>query len=155
MKRLTGLNTAYLLKAGHDLLLQEIREWKSDLEFFESEMKFFKKLLDMSFLRVTKKLETERLNMISWQMENSIYVKCISLLNLVKVHEENLGNLEEDILNKSDDAIIEEHNQLKKDVNMFIDEMKIFKKDLFAIVEAALHEEKMVDKGYREGSIAL
>lgn len=155
MKRLTGLNTAYLLTAGHDMLFQEIKEWRSDFEFYLSEINFFRKLLNKSFLHTTDKIETEKLNKLALQMENSIYLRCQDLLTKVKNEEEYLGKLEEATFQNSDSGIIKEHSQLKDKVISFKGDIKILKSNLFAVVEEIYHSEKKIYRDYNEGTLAL
>jgi hypothetical protein len=156
MKKLTALNTAYLIKAGHDLLFQEIQEWETDLSFFQNEMNFFKKLLSRTFLRVTNKGGTEALDKLKNKVEFSLTIKCQALLGKVRQHEEHLLKIEEDLIQKPDDQVIEEHSDLKVDVNRFVTEMRIFKIELFKAVENIIHSEReIVLEGYNDGNISL
>ena len=125
----------YLLQVGIDYLQHESIEWISELDFAETELSFLSNLLNKAFLFTKDDQKINELNILEGKV---LLIKNNSLKQIkdkLILHEEHLGNLEEDLKSVNEQFIREEHINNKSVINIFLDSLKSIKKEIFGIIE--------------------
>jgi len=155
MNKLISNSTNYLLKPGHDQLFLETKEWKSDLEFYKTELAFLDKLLDKTFLRITTHAETIELESLTSEIRNLVDNKLEPLFRKVLSHEKYLGTMEKETFSKSEDSLWEEQGKIGGEIYSFISEVKILKQNIFKSVEEIMRIAKNASSDFMNGNVAL
>ncbi len=155
MNKLITSNTNYLLKPGHDQLFQEAREWKSDLEFYRTELSFLGKLLDKTFLRITTHAEIVELEDLNKKVTGLLDKKLEPLFKKTVAHEEYLGTMEGEKFHKSEDAVWEEQGKVRNEIMMFVTDAKKLKSDIFKSVEKIMRIANNASADFMSGSVSL
>jgi len=77
------------------------------------------------------------------------------LLKNVLTHESTLGKISEGFWIEKKAKVVKDHNEIKLKVFVFIHEMRILKKKIFALAEKKITERKKISADFMEGSLAL
>ena len=145
----------YLLQVGIDYLQQESIEWISEIDFAETELSFLSNLLNRAFLFSKDDQKLKELNFLE---EKVVLLKNNSLKQIKEkliLHEEHLGNLEENIKSFNEQSIREEHINNKSVINIFLDSLKSIKKEIFGIIEIQLKKNKKIINDFEQGGMSL
>ena len=120
--------TELLLGAGLDVLHFESQEWLSDISFYKDETRFFTDLLNKkktdnaaqaSYSEILKSLD---------EVHNELFN---DLSEDIMAHERVLSRLETGEKGLSDSDYRDKHRQLKKQLEMFTNNFREFKKMVF------------------------
>lgn len=131
MNTLNQPNPDYLLEAGLDSLHAESRIWSSNLEFMNSEMQFYMKLLTSKVFQEAKEQQRQHV----YENMNKLCVTILNeLMQEVKAHEKNLAAL---LSAKSGDdaAYRAKHRELRRKVEQLDNDVKTLKMLVFAFIE--------------------
>jgi hypothetical protein len=119
------------------------RRWDSDLEFFRIETAFLHRLLDEYFVRLLDPVYFDNLKQTGAKLfvlekdENELRKQLTAHLKLLELIAENI--IPEDTANLTDNQV-----QIESLVNKLTNEYREVKKDLFALVEGAMKEKKLI-----------
>ncbi len=145
----------YLLQVGIDYLQHESIEWISELDFAETELSFLSNLLNKAFLFTKDDQKINELNILEGKV---LLIKNNSLKQIkdkLILHEEHLGNLEEDLKSVNEQFIREEHINNKSVIISFLDSLKDIKKEIFEIIEIQLKKNKKIMNEFEQGGMSL
>jgi len=155
MKKSITSKSNRLSGSSNDSLFDEVKEWKSELNFYKIELAFLKSLLNKDLLGVVtpKELTTisALLESVSGKSKNTLPM----LMKSVLAYESTLAKISEGFRTEKTGKIVKNHNETKLKVFVFVHEMRILKKKIFALAEKKITERKKISADYMEGSLAL
>lgn len=154
-KLLSPTNTAYLLKPGHDQIFYEVKEWISDIEFYQMEIDFFIKLLDKAFLRITNRQETTEIESLDKKLKKFKDDVLAVLLKRVLDYENQLGEVEESAFYEGEIRLLVEQSEFRTNINSVTRQIKKLKTEVYDIVEKQMRVAKNINADYQDGKIAL
>ncbi len=120
------------------------KEWISEIEFINDEMRFLENLLSINYIDCIKSGFSDRIKELTTLIieEKS---KGITLYKIIVDHEKTLSEL---IVNESVDSnlhFMEIHQKLEREITSFFKNYKELKKEVYVIVEKIM-EKKMQKK---------
>jgi hypothetical protein len=135
MQAITNPKTSFLLEAGLDILHFESKEWFSELDLLDNELRFFTKLLKSKVF----KLEKEK----QWQhiLENidKLFVAVTQEMKQeVKAHEKELASMLLGKSNESDEQFRARHKLLQKKMTQLKNDALTQKMLLFRFLEGKM-----------------
>lgn len=116
--------------------------WKSDLEFYNDDLRFLHHLIDKYFMWITK---NENLDMVKEIKVNLFKVnkKCKDLLEKVGKHLIQVGHLVENPNEKNAGITKMEHEHLEDEVSSFVKSFRENRKEVFSITEYVINSESL------------
>lgn len=121
------------------------RRWESDLEFFKIETAFLHRLLDDYFVRLLNPVYFEDLKQTGAKLfdlekdENE-------LRKQLSAHLKQLELVAENIIPEDTGSLTDAHFEIGSLVSKLVNEYREVKKQLFALVERAMTEKKLIVK---------
>jgi hypothetical protein len=156
MKKLAAGNSAYLLKPGRDQLCNEVSQWRSELEFYSTELSFFKKLLDKKFLKIVKPSDSKEIEVLAEEVKGSCQRKTNGLLKDVLAYEADLLKVvEKDSASDLEESTMIFHNELKSELFAFFEEFKMMKRRIYKVVEKNVLLAKKAKASVKSGTMAF
>lgn len=132
----------YIQQTDWNELYVLTKHWKSDLTFYQQDLKFLLKLLDKYFIWVTKK---ENLDAVKKIGEGILKDKKTGdqLLNRVDGHLTHIAQTIEDPFKHDTRLFREEHQELEDDIAKFYKTVRSNRKQVFAITEHIVDVENL------------
>lgn len=124
-----NLKTELLLGAGLDVLHQESREWQETVAFWKDETRFFKELLQKKesklseYGKILQNLDEIHKNLFDYLVDDIVN------------HERQLSCLYKGEKGLADGDYREKHGSLNKQMYIFSNDFREFKKMVFAYVK--------------------
>ena len=136
-------NDNYIHEANWQQLYVLTEHWKSDLLFYNDDLKFLHHLIDKYFMWISKK---ENVDMVQEIEVNLLKVdkQCASLLKRTNMHLHHLAELIDDSFTYDSHQFRTDHEQLEDDLTSFIKTFKKNRKEVFNITEYIIDKEQMV-----------
>ena len=138
MEQIANPGSAYLLEIGLEELHKESVVWKSRLELWKTELKFFQKLLDKNSVKFVeiddKKAEDHFQNLILYYDGELLE----EYKQSVRRHEKRLGEMLSDNDRLQEIEYRNNHIALKEKVDSFDDTFRKYKQEFFAFMEKAI-----------------
>lgn len=117
------------------------RNWLSYIEFFEDEMKFFKKLLMKYFLSDANDDNVDMIHRINTEIKMLERQKN-QVLNDIFCYQSNLKATLEDMMQLSEQYLTVQHNKIQEEVKSLQPVLDHIKSELYFITEQQLKENK-------------
>ena len=116
--------------------------WKSDLNFYEDDLRFLHHLIDKYIIWITK---DDNLNMVNDIKKNlfEIRKKSMDLMKEVTTHLGNLGLMVENPVQSSNPQFIEDHEALEDKTSKFVKLFRSNRKEVFNITEYIIDSEEL------------
>lgn len=113
------------------------RNWLSYIEFFEDEIKFFKKLLMKYFLSDLTDEKVNQINLINGEIKRLERQKN-QVLNDIFCHQSNLKATLEDMMQLSEQYLTLQHNKIQEEVKALQPVLDHLKQELYGVTEQQL-----------------
>lgn len=117
------------------------RNWLSYIEFFEDEIKFFKKLLMKYFLSDANDDNVNKIHLINTEIKRLERQKN-QVLNDIFCYQSNLKATLEDMMQLSEQYLTVQHNKIQEEVKGLQPVLDQIKQDLYIITEQQLKDRK-------------
>ncbi len=133
----------YIQEADWQKLYTLTEHWKSDLQFYNDDLKFLHHLIDKYFMWISKKENIDMVREIEvglLEMDN----RCGALLNRANKHLHHLAELIDNPFAYDSHKFRTEHQQLEDDLATFVKEFRKNRKEVFTITEHVIDGEEMV-----------
>jgi hypothetical protein len=129
----------------HDDLLANLyslnKQWTSEINFMEDEMKFLTDLLDKFFINMIKDEHVNRVQLIRMQLVSLGMVRKNIKRDILK-HQANIEEKINNIPGKSDDFLKLEDERMIEELKDFNRSFKQLKSEIFNLSRALLHSHK-------------
>ncbi|MCX6275453.1 MAG: hypothetical protein NTV09_09630 [Bacteroidetes bacterium] len=145
----------YLLNPAPEHLHDEVVQWQSDIEFYNTELIFLGKLIDKAFLRITSAPKMAELKTLEEKLKSVQQETIGELRSKFIQHEHELSTLDMDIFKMRRKRVEEAHKRHWEMLNSFVGKTRQLKNEVFGFVEKQLKLSKEVKAEYESGSIAL
>ncbi|MCK0131603.1 hypothetical protein MWU59_08815 [Flavobacteriaceae bacterium F08102] len=136
-------NDNYIHEANWPSLYVLTEHWKSDLLFFNDDLKFMHHLIDKYFLWLSKKENIDQVQEIEVHLLQ-VDAQCDTLLKKVQKHLEHLAELIDDPFKYDSHQFREDHVQLENDLAQFVKDYRKNRAEIFAITEHIMDSETLV-----------
>ncbi len=133
----------YIQEADWQKLYTLTEHWKSDLQFYNDDLKFLHHLIDRYFMWISKKESIDMVREIEvglLEMDN----RCGALLNRINKHLHHLAELIDNPFAYDSHQFRKEHEQLEDDLTEFVKNFRKNRKEVFTITEYVIDGEEMV-----------
>jgi len=133
----------YIQEADWQKLYTLTENWKSDLEFYNDDLKFLHHLIDKYFMWISKKENIDMVREIELgllEMDN----RCGALLNRANKHLHHLAELIDNPFAYDSHKFRTEHQQLEDYLIKFVKDFRKNRKEVFTITEHVIDGEEMV-----------
>lgn len=117
------------------------RNWLSYIEFFEDEIKFFKKLLMKYFLSDANDDNVNKIHLINTEIKRLERQKN-QVLNDIFCYQSNLKATLEDMMQLSEQYLTVQHNKIQEEVKGLQPVLDQIKQELYIITEQQLKDRK-------------
>lgn len=134
---------SYIHEADWQELHILTEHWKSDLEFYNDDLKFLHHLIDKYFMWISKKENIDMVREIEMgllEMDNH----SSTLLQQVNTHLHHLAELIDNPFAYDSHKFRTEHEQLDDELATFVKVFRKNRKEVFAITEYVIDGEEMV-----------
>lgn len=134
---------SYIHEANWQQLYVLTEHWKSDLEFYNTDLKFFHHLIDKYFMWISKKENIDMVREIEiglLEMDNQSSM----LLQQVNKHLHHLAELAANSFAYDSHKFRTEHEKLEDELSSFVKDFRKNRKEVFTITEHVMDEEEMV-----------
>ncbi|HQW21976.1 MAG TPA: hypothetical protein PLI47_01660 [Bacteroidia bacterium] len=156
MEKLLATGSAYLLKPGRDQLCNEVSQWKSELEFYTTELSFFEKLLDKNNHVIINPGDYKEMEQEFTEVNGRKRNQLIQLLNEVTNHEKKiLQVIENDEASDLEESTLFSHHELQNQIVQFVSDYKIMKQRIFLVVEKNVLLTKKARETVRSGKVVF
>jgi len=135
----------YILNADWEELYILTENWKSDLLFFKDDLRFLQHLIDKYFLWMSKKENIDKVRDVEVSLMDTTEL-CDSLLKRANIHLIHLANLIDDSFKYDSHKFRKEHESLEDDIANFVKAFRGNRKEIFAITEYVIDNEKFVEQ---------
>ncbi|SDL36464.1 hypothetical protein [Kriegella aquimaris] len=135
----------YINEADWQKLYVLTEDWKSNLLFYNDDLKFLLHLIDKYFMWISRKENIDMVREIEvglLKLDN----ECSSLLNLTNKHLHHLGELIDNPFVYDSHKFRTEHEQLEDKIANFVKDCRKNRKEVFTITEYLIDGEEMVRK---------
>lgn len=120
------------------------QHWRSDLQFYNDDLRFLHHLIEKYFLWITKSENLDLVKELKKELFN-LNIKSNDLIEKVNKHLIQLGHLVEDP-NKGNAGIIKtEHEHLEEEIADFVKSFRLNRKEVFAITEYVIDSEELAN----------
>lgn len=116
--------------------------WKSDLEFYEEDLRFLHHLVEKYILWITKSESLERMK----EIEKNLFLlrkQCSELKNKIIRHHARLGHLVEDPSSVDAAAVTNIQGQLEDEFAHFVKQFRDDRQEAFKITEYIIDSESL------------
>ena len=138
----------YIQNANWSELYVLTEHWKSDLNFYKDDLRFLKFLINKYFIWLTIEENVKEVQNIEKSLHDTEVI-CNNLIEKVKKHLIQLGDLSENTNLESARIFRIEHEHLEDEISEFVKSFRINRKKVFKITEHIVDSEKL--EGYLEG----
>ncbi len=138
----------YIQNANWSELYVLTEHWKSDLNFYKDDLRFLKFLINKYFIWLTIEENVKEVQSIEKSLHDTEVI-CNNLIEKVKKHLIQLGDLSENTNLESARIFRIEHEHLEDEISEFVKSFRINRKKVFKITEHIVDSEKL--EGYLEG----
>ncbi len=138
----------YIQNANWSELYVLTEHWKSDLNFYKDDLRFLKFLINKYFIWLTIEENVKEVKSIEKSLHDTEVI-CNNLIEKVKKHLIQLGDLSENTNLESARIFRIEHEHLEDEISEFVKSFRINRKKVFKITEHIVDSEKL--EGYLEG----
>ncbi|WP_178985575.1 hypothetical protein [Winogradskyella helgolandensis] len=135
----------YISKATWKQLFVLTEHWKSDLLFYNDDLKFLHHLIDKYFMWISKKENIELVQEIEVSLIK-MDKKTTLLMERIDKHLHHLAELIDDPFVFVADTFRKEHQLLEDDLVQFLKDFRKNRKDVFKITEHLIEGEELVRK---------
>ncbi len=132
----------YLHKASFENLYILTEHWKSDIDFYRDELRFLHTLIDKYFIWMIKEGNISKVQSLSNKLSKIIDQKK-ELFNTINKHLLHLEELIENSFSHDEKMFRDEHEILEDEFTEFVKNFKVLKKEIFAITEHVIEDEKL------------
>ncbi len=136
-------NGTYIFDADWQDLYVLTEHWKSDLLFYQDDLKFLDHLIDKYFIWLSKEENIVKVREIELSLVK-ITKQCSNLLEKVNKHLSHLAGLIDDPFKYDSHQFRTEHQTLEDDISKFIKDFRKNRKNVFTITEHVIESEEMV-----------
>ncbi|REE82789.1 hypothetical protein BX611_0059 [Lutibacter oceani] len=136
-------NGTYIFDADWQDLYVLTEHWKSDLLFYQDDLKFLDHLIDKYFIWLSKEENIVKVREIELSLVK-ITKQCSNLLEKVNKHLSHLAGLIDDPFKYDSHQFRTEHQTLEDDISKFIKDFRKNRKNIFTITEHVIESEEMV-----------
>jgi hypothetical protein len=136
-------NDQYIYEADWQQLYVLTEHWKSDLSFFEEDLKFLRHLIDKYFMWISNK---EHIDMVR-EIEVGLLKtdeQCESLIHRVNTHLHHLAELIDNPFAYDSHKFRTEHAQLEDDIAAFVKDFRSNRKEVFTVTDYLMDKEQFV-----------
>ncbi len=133
----------YIQEADWQKLYTLTEHWKSDLQFYNDDLKFLHHLIDKYLMWISKKENLDMVREIEvglLEMDN----RCRALMNRVNKHLHHLGELIDNPFKYDSHKFRAEHELLEDDLTTFVSAFRRQRKELFKITDYIIDNQEMV-----------
>jgi hypothetical protein len=132
----------YLYTASFQELYLLTERWLLDMDFYRDELNFLYKLVDKYFMLL---LQDEDISAVQTLIKHIDATKRehFQLDSSMQDHLKHIGVMAENPFSQDEQQFRDEHAMLEKEMEEFIVDFKQTKKEVFAMTEHAMLEEKM------------
>lgn len=137
------LKDNYIQEADWQKLYALTEHWKSDLQFYNDDLKFLHHLIDKYFMWISKKENIDMVREIEvglLEMDN----QCGALLNRINKHLHHLAELIDNPFAYDSHKFRTEHVQLEDGLTAYVIAFRKQRKELFRITDYIIDNEEMV-----------
>ena len=134
---------SYIHQADWQQLYVLTEHWKSDLEFYNDDLKFLHLLIDKYFMYISKRENIDMVREIEiglLEMDN----RSSMLLRQVNKHLHHLAALLDNSFTYDSHTFRTEHERLEDDLAHFVEDFRKNRKEVFTITEHVIEREEMV-----------
>jgi hypothetical protein len=114
--------------------------WKSDLEFYKSDLRFLHHLIDKYFVWFAHKEHLDEMRNLASRL-SEVGKKCDGLLEKTSKHLNHLAELIDDPFKYDSHKFRSEHQELENEITSFVKKFREIKKETFAISEQVIEKE--------------
>lgn len=132
----------YLHMANWEELYLLTEHWKSDIEFFEGELRFLRTLVDKYFIWLIKDENIGAVQSIANQLAKADQ-KTIDITAKINKHLVHIEDLIQNAFSHDDEEFRNEHLELENQFAEFVKSFRKTKSQTFAITEHVIEEEKL------------
>lgn len=119
-----------------------MKHWKSDLEFYSDDLRFFHHLIDKYFIYLSTAENLKNVIELKNKLHH-LHAKSKELIRKLGIHAIQLGYLVEDP-NKGDAQMIySEQERLENELAVFVTHFRENRKEVFVITEYIIDSEKL------------
>lgn len=133
----------YIEEANWQQLYVLTEHWKSDLSFYEGDLKFLHHLIDKYFMWISKK---EHIDMVREIEVNLLATdeQCESMLNRVNENLHHLASLIDNSFANDSNEFRIEHANLEDDITTFVKTFRSNRKEIFTVTNYLMDTEELV-----------
>lgn len=135
-------NGNYIFEANWQELYVLTEHWKSDLLFYQDDLKFLDHLIDKYFIWLTKKENLDQVREIVNGLVKTDKL-CSTLLKEVNKHLSHLAGLIDDPFKYDSHKFRTEHQLLEDKLADFVKTFRENRKKVFAVTEHVIESEKL------------
>ncbi|WP_273565729.1 hypothetical protein [Maribacter halichondriae] len=136
-------NDQYIHEADWQQLYVLTEHWKSDLSFYEDDLKFLRNLIDKYFMWISEKENIDMVREIEVSLLN-IEKQCGSLAYRVNKHPHHLAELIDNPFAYDSHKFRAEHQQLEDDIATFVKDFRSNRKEVFTVTDYLMDTEQFV-----------
>ncbi|EIA08185.1 hypothetical protein [Flavobacterium frigoris] len=116
------------------------QHWKSDLEFYNGDLRFLHYLIEQYFVWFASKEHLEEMRNLAVRL-SEIDEKCDGVLEKTAKHLSNLSELIDDPFKYDSHKFRTEHKELENEMASFVKKFRKIKKETFAVSEKIIENE--------------
>ena len=132
----------YLHEANWEELYVLTKHWKSDLEFYQDDLRFLRTLIGKYIIWITKKEHLDMVRTTEIQL-HKLTIRCKDILKKVSTHLKQLAALVQE-KQKDDTRLFRlEHEHLEDEIAEFVKAFRINRKETFKITEYIVDVEQI------------
>ncbi|WP_055436916.1 hypothetical protein [Lacinutrix algicola] len=135
----------YIYEANWEQLYILTEHWKSNLLFYNVDLKFLHHLIDKYFLFISKKENIDNVQDIEISLLKLDNI-CDSLLESIDLHLHHIAELIDDPFLSDSPKFRKEHEQLEDNIAQFVKDFRKNRKDVFKISEHLIKSEELVSQ---------
>lgn len=135
----------YIHEADWQNLYSLTERWKSDLEFYNEDLRFLHGLIDKFFMYISKKENIDMVREIEiglLEMDN----RSSSLLEKTNKHLHHLSELIDNPFAYDSHTFRTEHEQLEDELEVFVKDFRKNRKEVFKVTKYTIDTEEMLSK---------
>ncbi|MEP2278610.1 hypothetical protein [Maribacter sp.] len=135
----------YIHEADWKSLYVLTEHWKSDMAFYNEDLKFLHHLIDKYFMWISKKDNIDMVREIEVSLIDTDK-KCDSLVKRIDTHLHHLAELIDNPFAYDSHTFRTEHEQLEDEIADFVKQFRTNRKEVFAITEHVIDGEEMIKR---------
>ena len=120
-------------------LQDDVRNWRSEIDFVHDEIRFFDHLLGSNYIDFLEYNLEEKTKKLTEEISKEKKVG-VELQTLINKHEETLGNLLENNSVAGNTHFVDMHKTLEFEMMIFFKKFKKLKRQIFEVVESVMQK---------------